>query len=206
MARLEHGCLAMINNQHLYPPCRDIYFAAQTNPMRPFLHSKWNLITCIRDSTEVMQIGGCKKKHQHTSCSMSDRRIYFSHPLLVLYPWNIYLNSLPPPLNTGNRLHHLILHQKVGWPSLLVDQRTALFFVYKALLCKLPSYLTWLLNCRHASHQTLSQGRLTLEIPSISTELGRFALIPPHMWNELQSTPTFEKLMPLGQGYSTIIL
>ena len=42
-------------------------------------------------------------------------------------------------------------------------------FIFKALLQKVPPYLTSLLNFRHASYHTWSQGWLTLEIPLVST-------------------------------------
>lgn len=72
--------------------------------------------------------------------------------------------------------HHCILYQKVGWSSLKSCRLMhCTLFIYKALLHKLPPYLTSLLTHRRTGYQTRSQGWLILELPSISTKLAKSA-------------------------------
>lgn len=103
---------------------------------------------------------------------------------------------------TGDRFstHHCILYQKVNWLP-LKSRREMHFalFVYKALLHKLPSYINSLLAVRRSGYQTRTQGWLLLQIPKISSELGRsaFSFYAPHTWNELQCTFKLDDLMPL---------
>jgi hypothetical protein len=74
-----------------------------------------------------------------------------------------------------------------------------LLFVYKALLHKLPTYLTLLY--KNISYQTCSQGWLTLEIPRVSNKLGKsaFRLNAPHCWNNLQNSLQLDVLVALCQ-------
>jgi hypothetical protein len=74
------------------------------------------------------------------------------------------------------RNHHCVLYQNVGWTSLSMRrEQHALVFVYKALLNKLPSYLSSLINIRSRIPKTRSQAWITLEAHVISTELGMAA-------------------------------
>ena len=49
-------------------------------------------------------------------------------------------------------------------------------------------------------HQTRSQGWLTLEIPRVSTKLGKsaFSFNALNVWNNLQTSLHLESLVPLG--------
>ena len=61
-------------------------------------------------------------------------------------------------------------------------------FIYKAILQRLPSYLSALLSRNVGRHCTRSQTWLSLQVPKIHTELGRsaFCYCAPHTWNMLQ--------------------
>ena len=86
------------------------------------------------------------------------------------------------------RTHHCVLYQNVGWTSLSVRrEQHALVFVYKALLNKLPSYLSSLINIRIRIPKTRSQAWIILEAHAISTELGMAAFFccAPCLWNSL---------------------
>jgi hypothetical protein len=88
------------------------------------------------------------------------------------------------------RTHRCVLYHNVGWTSLSVRrEQHALVFVYKALLNKLPSYLSSLINIRIRIPKTRSQAWITLEAHAISTELGMtaFSCCTPCLWNSLQT-------------------
>ena len=74
-----------------------------------------------------------------------------------------------------------------------------LVFVYEALLNKLPSYLSSLINIRIRIPKTRSQAWITLEVHAISTELGMaaFSCYAPCQWKSLQTKLKFETLVPL---------
>jgi hypothetical protein len=94
----------------------------------------------------------------------------------------VYLRALRFIAGERFSTHHCALYQKVGCPSLTSSKSMhCTLFVYKALVHKLPSHLTSLLASRLRSYQTRSQWWITLEIPSISTELGKsaFSFIAP---------------------------
>jgi hypothetical protein len=74
-----------------------------------------------------------------------------------------------------------------------------LVFVYEALLNKLPSYLSSLINITIIIPKTRSQTWIPLEAHVISTELGMaaFSCYAPCQWKSLQTKLTFEALVPL---------
>lgn len=92
-------------------------------------------------------------------------------------------------------------YQKVVWPIMKSHRSMCCTLcVYKAHLHKLPSHLTSLLTYRCTSYLALSQIWLTVEIPSISTELGKSAFFFTLLvWNNLQSSLKLEELVPLGK-------
>lgn len=75
-----------------------------------------------------------------------------------------------------------------GLLSVIKETNTASFFACKALLGKLPFYLSFLLKLKCVRHHTRSQEFLTLETPQINTELGKlaFSLNVQNVWNNLQ--------------------
>ena len=79
---------------------------------------------------------------------------------------------------TGNsfRTHHCNLYLKVGWSSLAMRRKQhCCLFIYKALLGKLPGYISNLLNSRLGEHQICSLDYLVLKIPRVRTEMGKTA-------------------------------
>ncbi len=103
--------------------------------------------------------------------------------------------------------HHCILYNKVGWPSLTVrrDQHWFLF-IYKALIRKLPPYLNSLLVRNTWAYHTRSQDCLMLEVPCVSTDLGKtaFKYGAPHTWNILQGLLKYDSLYPLEHFQSRL--
>ena len=99
------------------------------------------------------------------------------------------------------RTHHCTLYQAVGWPSLTIRRtQHLLMYVYKAILGKLPSYLTSLITWRSSHHHTRSQDWLVLAVPQVRTDLGKsaFSYSAPRVWNEIQETIRLDTLVPLG--------
>ena len=83
----------------------------------------------------------------------------------------------------------------IHWPR---DENSTVF-IYKALLKKLPTYLSSLLHPKSGQHHTRSQTFLMLDIPNVNSELGKtaFHYYAPHMWNCLQSTLKLNNLISL---------
>lgn len=99
------------------------------------------------------------------------------------------------------KTHHCILYQHVGWASLSVRrEQHALLFIYKALLLKLPPYISSLISTRYTNFKTRSQMWITLETPAVSTELGRtaFSSFAPYLWNKLQIQLKLDTLVSLA--------
>ena len=89
---------------------------------------------------------------------------------------SVYHSALRLINGDSFRTHHCILYQKAGWQSLAVRrEKHCILFIYKALLGKLPTYISCLLNYRSLSHYTRSQDYLVLEEHLVSTEVGKLA-------------------------------
>ena len=107
-------------------------------------------------------------------------------PLDALYP-----SSLRIITGDSYWTHHCTLYQKVAWPSLATRrEQKSLVFIYKAMLNKLPFYLSSLLKVRNSDHHTHSQQHITLDKPYIHTEVGKtaFRYHARHSWNKLQDS------------------
>lgn len=85
--------------------------------------------------------------------------------------------------NAKSLTHHCILCDFVGWTSL--SQTTA--FLYKALLGKLPKYLSTFLGRYHLR----TSKWLLINVPWAGTDLGKTSLSchAPWSWNKWQKNP-----------------
>lgn len=102
----------------------------------------------------------------------------------------LYHSALRFITGDGYQTHHCILYEKVGWPSLSIRrEQHCLTFIYKAILNKLPFYLTALLKPKISVYSTRAQEHFILDIPFMNTELGKtaFFFFGPHKWNTLQN-------------------
>ena len=90
----------------------------------------------------------------------------------------------------GFMTHHCQLYQNAGWTSLaLRREQHCLLFIYKALLHKLPVYLTNLLTFKSFSYATRAHNALALNIPNVRTNVGTIAFeyFAPFKWNHFLS-------------------
>ena len=103
----------------------------------------------------------------------------------------VYHSALRFITGDSYNTHHCILYNRVGWSS-LSERRTKHWhqFIFKAIDGKLPPYITLLLKWKRNSRQTRSSDWLTLEVPSVHSELGKtaFRFDAPTSWNTLQQT------------------
>lgn len=100
-----------------------------------------------------------------------DTIIYMNAVPISLKPVGSYLTLCPPWSILHSSLHSL---SESSWP-LLVFYRLehCILFIYQALTQKLPHCLTSLLTYESMRYHTHSQGWLTLQIPYVSTDLGK---------------------------------
>ena len=97
--------------------------------------------------------------------------------------------------------HHCTLYAKVVLPSLTVRRLSHwYFFIYKAMLDKLPSYICSLISRRiESTYCLISHAVVLLNVPSARTVLGKkaFRCAAPLTWNSLQKEWKITKLVPL---------
>ncbi len=102
---------------------------------------------------------------------------------------------------TSQSIHHCMLYNRVGWPSLLTRRKMHWYLIiYKAILGMLPSYLCCLIKQKAVEKYFLrSQIYYTLSVPFVRSELGKKAFIyaAPSDWNHLQSNLKLQSLMSL---------
>jgi len=72
-------------------------------------------------------------------------------------------------------------------------------FIAKALLGKLPSYISNLLIYHTNTYQTRSGSHLRLKVPSVLSEFGKsaFSFYAPWSWNDLQNVLNLDALPTL---------
>ena len=105
---------------------------------------------------------------------------------------------------TGDKYdtHHCLLYDKVGWPSLTLRRSYHWYlFIYKAIIGKLPPYISSLLDWNTGMHQTRSSNRLALRVPRVRSEHGKsaFSYDAPHTWNALQQTLNLQAFPSLNE-------
>lgn len=79
-------------------------------------------------------------------------------------------------------------------------ERHCVLFIYKALLNRLPGYLTSLLEFRSTLQRTRSQSFLVLKSHQINTEVGKLAFnfYGPHKMNNLLRQAKLGRLVPFS--------
>ena len=92
----------------------------------------------------------------------------------TLRPLNtIYHSALRFITGAGFRTHHCELYTSLEWSSLAQRRKQhSILFTYKALIGKLPFYLTNLLDVNTSIYGTRSQDLLLLKVPKTITKLG----------------------------------
>lgn len=99
------------------------------------------------------------------------------------------------------RTHHCILYESLSWFSLYHRRNLHMYvFIAKALLGKLPSYITKFLTFYTNGYGTRSQLHLCLKVPRVFTEFGKhaFSSYAPRVWNDLQNVLKLESLPSLS--------
>jgi len=99
------------------------------------------------------------------------------------------------------RTHHCILYESLSWSSLHHRRNLHMYiFIAKALLGKLPSYITKVLAFYNNGYGTRSQLKLQLKVPKVSSKFGKhaFSFYAPRAWNDLQNVLKLEFLPPLS--------
>lgn len=99
------------------------------------------------------------------------------------------------------RTHHCILYESLSWFSLYHRRNLHMYvFIAKALLGKLPSYITKFLTFYTNGYGTRSQLHLCLKVPRVFTEFGKhaFSFYAPRVWNDLQNVLKLESLPSLS--------
>ncbi len=128
--------------------------------------------------------------------------IYMHASPSVLKPLDtIYHSAIRFITGDGFMTHHCHLYQNVGWTSLaLRREQHCILFIYKALLKKLPLYLSNLLSFKSLNYPTRSQNPLALNIPAVKTKVGKFAFVyfAPFKWNNLLSQLQLDILIPFN--------
>lgn len=109
----------------------------------------------------------------------------------------LYHSALRFITGTANRTHHCLLYEMLQWSSLSLRRKFhLLIFTLKALMGKLPQYISNLLSYHTSIHCTRSTNKMLLITPSIRTELGKtsFSYYASYAWNDLQNTLHLETL------------
>lgn len=93
--------------------------------------------------------------------------VYRNASASTLAPLNsVYHSALRFITGDSYSTHHCILYEKVGWAPLTVRRdRHWFIFIYRALIGKMPSYITSLLNTSHNHYSTCSSNWLMLRVP-----------------------------------------
>ena len=101
----------------------------------------------------------------------------------------VYHGALRFILNVKSRTHHCCLYEMAGLSSLALRRWIHWhIFIYKAIISKLPIYLTNLLTRNNSTYNLRSNDSLLLTVPRTKTELGKTAFnhSAPSYWNRLQ--------------------
>ena len=134
--------------------------------------------------------------------------LYKNAPISALKTLDtVYHSAIRFATGAAYDTHHCILYNKIGWTSLSERRfRHWVLFIYKAILGKLPSYISSLLNWQSGLYQTRSNSYPQLTVPNVRTELGKLAFCfdAPTSWNLVQRTLKLETLIPYKQ-FKTLI-
>ena len=99
--------------------------------------------------------------------------------LAAVWPLDsVYHSALRFITDDGYNIHHCVLYDKVGWPSLTERRNNHWYlYIYKTLTGKLPSYITSLLHWNSGPLLTCSSDCLALQVLRVRTELGKKLLV-----------------------------
>ena len=114
---------------------------------------------------------------------------------------SVYHGALRFILNCKPLTHHCTLYSNVNLPSLSTRQLRHLYiFIYKAVMGRLPVYISDLLSFKQSSYGLRSQDIVLLNVPQARTELFKRAFMSaaPSTWNNLQSNLKLKCLIPLN--------
>lgn len=129
--------------------------------------------------------------------------IYMHAAASVLKPSDsVYHSTLCFITGDNFRTHHCILYSSVGWEPLTTRRA---HFLYEVFLQRLPHLLSSRVHWKSSNFQTRSLDWLVLEVPRVSTELGKNALVfMSILWNSLQATLKLDSLVSPGQFRSIL--
>ena len=83
--------------------------------------------------------------------------------------------------------------------DIIILETHILIFTAKALMGKLPNYISSLLSQRTSTYSTRSSEKMLLTVLTSRTEIGKtaFQIYAPFVWNELQSILNLHSLPSL---------
>ena len=102
----------------------------------------------------------------------------------------VYHSALRFVTGANARTHHCKLYEMVQWTSLYLRRKThILIFIAKALMGKLPNYISSLLSQHISAYSTRSSEKMLLTVLTSRIEIGKtaFQIYAPFVWNEFQS-------------------
>ena len=114
---------------------------------------------------------------------------------------SVYHGALRFITNCGFLTHHCTLYSKVSWTSLSARRLGHWYvFIYKAIIGKIPDYLSSLLILKDGLHNLRSMSFIQFVIPRVRTELGKkaFRFSAPSAWNSLQTEFKLQSLVSLN--------
>ncbi len=128
--------------------------------------------------------------------------IYMHAPQNVLKKLDVvYHTALWFVTGISVRTHHCNLYEMTNWTSLCLRRKKhMLIFILKALVVKLPQYISSLLTYCTNIYNTRLTDKLLLKMPIFHTEIGRsaFSNYAPYVWNELQGILHMESVPSLA--------
>ena len=128
--------------------------------------------------------------------------IYGNATSTTLGPLNtVYHSAIRFITGDAYRTHHCLLYDKVEWLSLENRRKLHLYmFIFKALIGKLPPYISAMFHLKSHAYSTRSSRWITYETHRMNSDLGRtaFSSLAPSTWNKLQDTFKLDKLPSIG--------
>ena len=101
----------------------------------------------------------------------------------------------------GYNTHHCDQYSKVEWPSLSNRRdRHWILFIFKTLSGLSPSYINSLVSFNASLYHTQSKDWLTLQVPSVNTELGKSSFSYCFTYNLEHSAESFETYLTFING------
>ena len=115
----------------------------------------------------------------------------------------VYHGALRFVTNYRALTHHCILYSKVTLACSvnMLAYSHWYVFIYKAILGRLPCYLSVFLTRKHGNYGLRSQDTMLMTVPRVRTELGKkaFMFSAPFAWNSLQNELKLQDLVTLNE-------